>query len=228
MPTDPHHDRPDRHRTTHRRPLARALAVGFVACLALAGCYTGQRPELEAVTEVDDSAANVVLERLERAGSVPFTATYDVIPTTTGEATVATVRQLENQRRVTIGDVDYLEDAGSSQTCQRASGECVDFLNDALISNLNITHRFWSDGIASRLKIDAARRVGFSVGHTETIAGRPAACADVPVLGGDVVYCALDAGVLARYFNADVTIELTSFSNDVDPASFATAADPGI
>ncbi len=223
MPTDPRHDRP-----CDRRRFARVALAGTVACFVLAGCYTGQRPELEVVTEVDDAAAAVVLERLERAGSVPFTATYDVIPSTTGETTVAVVRQLENQRRVTIGDVDYLIDAGSSHTCQRATGDCVDFLNDALVSDLNITHRFWSDGIASRLTIDAARRVGFSVGHTETIAGRPAACADVPVLGGDVVYCALDAGVLARYFNADVTIELTSFSNDVDPGSFAFAVDPGI
>ena len=56
---------------------------------------------------------------------------------------------------------------------------------------------------------------------------RPAlACADVPVLGGTVVYCALDAGVLARYFGADVTIELTSFSTEVDPAAMTIGADP--
>jgi hypothetical protein len=48
------------------------------------------------------------------------------------------------------------------------------------------------------------------------------------VLGGEVVYCALDAGVLARYFNAGVTIELTSFSNDVDADSFAFEVDPGL
>jgi hypothetical protein len=199
-----------------------------VAGFALTGCLTGERPVLEAVPRVDDAAAQVVLERLERSGSVAFTATYDVIPSTTGEPTVAIVRQLEGRQRITIGDIDYLIDAGSARTCRRETAECVDFLNDALISDLNITHRFWSDAIAARLTIDAARRVGFSVGHTETIAGRPAACADVPVLGGEVVYCALDAGVLARYFNADVTIELTSFSNQVDPESFGFEVDPQI
>jgi len=35
-------------------------------------------------------------------------------------------------------------------------------------------------------------------------------------------------GELARYFNADVTIELTSFSNEVDAESFAFEADPGL
>jgi hypothetical protein len=204
------------------------LALVATSALALAGCFTGQRPSLEAAPVVDDAAAAVVLERLERADSVPFTATYDVIPSTTGETTVAIVRQLDGQRRVTIGDVDFLTENGNSRTCRRDDGECVDGLNDALISDLNITNRFWSGGIGDRLTIDAARRVGFSEGHTETIAGRPAACADVPVLGGVVVYCALDAGVLARYFNADVTIELTSFSNQVDAESFAFDVDPGL
>ena len=208
-----------------RRGLIAALAgVVFMTT----GCMTGDRPTLEPVPAVDDAAASVVLERLERANSVAFTATYDVIPTTTGEATTAVVRQLDGRRRVTIGDIDYLTDGGSSQTCRRSTGECVEGTNDALISDLNITHRFWSDGIAARLTIDAARRVGFSEGHTETIAGRSAACADVPVLGGEVVYCALDAGVLARYFNADATIELTSFSNQVDTDAFTSEVDPQV
>ncbi|MDW3213249.1 MAG: hypothetical protein R8G01_04570 [Ilumatobacteraceae bacterium] len=200
------------------RPIPRfrsaALLVGLV--LATSGCFTGQRPELEPVPVIDDAAAQVVLERLERANSVTFTATYDIIPSTTGRTTQATVRQLGDQRRITIGNVDFLLDRGSARTCRIDDGSCVDLIDDALISDLNLTHRFWSDGIAARLAIDAARRVGFSEGHTETIADRPAACADVPVLGGVVVYCALDAGILARYFNADVSIELTSFTNDVD------------
>ena len=196
-----------------------ALLAGALAVVAT-GCITGERPELVAAPVVDDAAAQVVLERLERADSVPFTATYDIIPSTTGQTTKATVRQLNGQRRITIGEVDYLIDqGGAGRTCRLDDGGCVELLDDALVSDLNITHRFWSDGIAARLAIDAARRVGFSEGHTETIADRPAACADVPVLGGVVVYCALDAGILARYFNADVSIELTSFTNDVDPAA---------
>ncbi len=206
--------------------LRRSGVAGMLFALVTTGCALGERPELETVVVVDDAAAAVVLERLERADSVPFTASYDIIPSSTGETTVAIVRQLDDTRRVTIGDVDYLTDGGASRTCRRATGDCVDGLDDALISDLNITNRFWSDSIASRLTVDAARRVGFSEGHTETIAGQPAACADVPVLGGVVVYCALDAGVLARFFNADVSIELTSFSSQVDAAAFESEVDP--
>jgi hypothetical protein len=210
----------------HRATLRLGSVAVFVGLsVATTGCITGERPELEPVPVIDDAAASVVLERLERADAVTFTATYDIIPSTTGETTEATVRQLDDRRRITIGDVDYLIDRGSSRTCRLTDGDCVDLLDDALVSDLNITHRFWSDGFAARLAIDAARRVGFSEGHTETIADRPAACADVPVLGGVVVYCALDAGVLARYFNADVSIELTSFTNDVDGAALAGDAD---
>jgi hypothetical protein len=210
MPTEQHHQR------SIPRLRSAVLVVGLA--LATTGCMTGERPVLEPVPVIDDAAAQVVLERLDRADSVAFTATYDITPSTTGETTQATVRQLDDRSRITIGNIDFLIDSQSSRTCRLDENACVDAIDDALVSDLNITHRFWSDGIAARLAIDASRRVGFSEGHVETIADRPAACADVPVLGGTVVYCALDAGVLARYFNADVSIELTSFTNDVDVA----------
>jgi hypothetical protein len=218
--------RPSRPRGT--APRAALAAIGACCGILLTGCVTGERASLEPVAQVDDAVAAVVLQRLDLADSVAFTATYNIFPSTTGEPTVATVRQLEGRQRVTIGTVDYLIDAGTAQTCNHDTGECLDYIDEAQISDLNITHRFWSDGAADRLLTDASRRVGFSVGHAETIADRPAACADVPVLGGTVVYCALDAGVLARFFNADVTIELTSFSNDVDADSFSTDFDPSL
>lgn len=199
-----------------------------MATALLVACVTGERPTLQAVPLVDDEAAAVVLERLARAGAVDFTATYDIFPSTTGQPTRAIVRQQSGRWRVTIGEIDYVGDGQVSTTCDRTTGECEDFRNEARVSNLNVTSRFWSDAFATRLTIDATRRVGFSRGRTETIADRSAVCADVPVLGGEVVYCALDAGVLARYFGADVSIELTSFSDIVDPAALSIDTDPGI
>ncbi len=219
---------PTESSTRRRFDRFRMVAAALATALVVTGCITGDRPELEPAPDVDDAAAEVVLERLARAGSVSFTATYDIVPTSTGVTTTAVVRQLDDQRRITIGDVDYLIDNGVSRTCRLESDECDEYVNDALVSDLNLTHRFWSDGIAARLVVDASRRIGFSEGRVDSIAGRPAACVDVPVLGGTVLYCALDAGVLARYYNADVSIELTSFTNDVDPAVFSADTDPQV
>ena len=206
----------------------RRLALIGIALVALTGCFTGERPSLAPETSVDDAAVQSVLDRLDRADSLDFIATYNIIPSSTGDTTQATVAQLGGRRRVKIGDVEFIADGTVARTCRTDIDECDDFLDDARISDLNLTHRFWSSGIAARLVVDASRRIGFSEGRTDTIAGRPAVCVDVPVLGGSVVYCALDAGVLARYFNADVSIELTSFSNEVDASAFAADADPGV
>jgi len=184
-----------------------------------AGCFTGERPGLESTPVIDDAAAAVVIERLERIGSRTFTATYDIIPSTTGETTIATVRQDDGLRRITIGDVEYVTDGSATETCLLPDGGCAEGIDDARVSNLNITHQFWSDAFATRLAIDASRRVGFSEGRTDTIAGRSAVCADIPLMGGEAVYCALDDGVLARYFGGDVSIELTSFENAADLSS---------
>ncbi|NNE10826.1 MAG: hypothetical protein HKN41_01115 [Ilumatobacter sp.] len=207
--------------------LTRAAVLGALAMLTTS-CVTGERPTLQALPRVDDEAAAIVLDRLDRARGVDFTATYDIFPTTTGDRIEAVVRQQDGRWRATIGDVDYASDGRESVTCDLETGLCEDFTNDARISDLNVTSRFWADGFATRLAIDAARRVGFSRGHTETIANRSAACADVPLLGGEVVYCALDEGVLARYFGADVSIELTSFTRAVDPQLLSTDADPDV
>ncbi len=196
--------------------------VLLASALLLTGCMSGERPTL--ISEPpggavnNDPVINAVLDRLALADGVTFTAAYTITPTTTGVATNATVRQQGTKRRITIGDVDFLTDAGASQTCDNIDGTCVGFIDDARVSNLNITHRFWGGSFADRLKLDASRNLRAATGQVETIAGHPASCTDVTVVGGTLIYCALDAGVLARYIGADVSIELTSFSLQVEPS----------
>jgi hypothetical protein len=200
--------------------LRRLLVLLGVALVALTGCFTAERPTLAPETSVDDEAAQSVLNRLDRADSLNFIATYDIIPSSTGATTQATVVQLDGQRRIKIGNVEFTTDGTVSQTCQNNVEACSDFLDDARISDLNITHGFWGSPFQTRLELDTSRRIGPSTGSTTAIAGQPAVCVDVIVpsssaTSGTVVYCALDAGVLSRYFGADVSIELTSFSRDV-------------
>jgi len=198
----------------------RRLALIGIALVALTGCFTGERPSLAPETSVDDAAVQSVLDRLDRADSLDFIATYNIIPSSTGDTTQATVAQLGGRRRVKIGDVEFIADGTVARTCRTDIDECDDFLDDARISDLNLTHTFWGAAFRTRLELDAARRIGPSSGSSTTIAGQPAVCVDVilpsvATSSGTVVYCTLDAGILARYFGADVSIEMTSFSRDV-------------
>ena len=174
---------------------------------------------------IDDPAAIAVIDRLGTASSGEFTATYEITPTLTNEATTATVVQAGSRRRVTVGEVDFLTDGTVNRTCENNDRGCVAFIDDARISDLNITHRFWGDAFRARVELDASRRIGFSAASDTTIAGAPAACVDIPVpssseLSGTVQYCALDAGPLARYIGADVRIELVEFVASTSPADF--------
>jgi hypothetical protein len=199
------------------------VAVGAtVVCLLLTACATGPRPTLVDEPVVTDQVAQAVLDRLERAAGVTFTADYEITPSLTGQPTHATVMQSGAQQRITIGEVDYFTDGTVSRTCAVGGTDCVDAIDDARISNLNVTSKFWGSSSASKLQLDAARSVDASTGRTDTIASRPATCADVHVPSidgvGSVTYCAVDDGVLARYFGADVSIELTAFAPSVDPS----------
>lgn len=201
------------------------LTLVVATATVATGCLTGERPTLVERPTVDDPAVQAVLDRLGTAASAEFTARYQITSTRAGEPTDASVVQSGTRRRVTVGDVDFLSDGTVARTCENNDRGCVDFLDDARISDLNITHRFWGDAFEARLELDASRRIGFSQASEAMIADAPAACVDIPVpssseLSGTVQYCALDAGPLARYIGADVTIELTEFSPATSPESF--------
>jgi hypothetical protein len=208
----PARTRPTRHRLAH-------FVAAVVGSSILAGCVTGQRPTLVVEQKIEDPVAQAVLDRLERARTVTFTATYTITPALVGSTPVeASVIQSGSRRRVTIGKVDFLVDGNNSRTC--LDGSCTTGLDDARISDLGITHTFWGDSAASKLKLDAARAIATTTGSTITIATWPAACADIRVAAvsgaGTLSYCALDAGVLARYLGPNVTIEITSFAPSAD------------
>lgn len=194
-----------------RTPIAVAAML-----VALVGCDPGDEPSLgEPVTEVDDAAADVVYDLLSDAGDTAFTATYAVTPSLTGETTVVTVRHdPATTTEVETRGIVFVGAGEEGSTC--ADAVCRDGADDAVISDLSITHRFWAPAFAIRLRLDTGRRIGFTEATTTEIAGRPAECVAIPQAGtveidAVVTYCALDAGPLARYAGADVAIEMTSF-----------------
>jgi hypothetical protein len=206
---------------------ARTLAVATVAALALAACATGPRPSFDADEPArqatGDPAIDAVLDRLDRVGLEYFTADYTVLTRLGGRQSTATVVQAENRRRsITINEVRFLDGSGAAATCNLVTAECEAIINDARVSDVQITHDFYGSSFARRLRVDAGRSLAPALGYTETIAGQPAVCADVPVSGGTKVYCALDSGPLARYDGNDVVIEMVASNPTPDESKFAS------
>ena len=199
-----------------RRPLLPVAAVALA--VGLAGCFTGERPEFE-----DDAAAlavssgnadiDAVLERLDRVGSSEFTAEYDIETRFGSVLSDATVVQAPGRRRsITVEDTRFLIDGDDARTCSVSTAECETGVNDARISQTQLSHEFYGPAFARRLRVSADRRTGDPEPFTDTIAGEPATCVVVRVAGNNgETFCALDSGVLARFDGADQHIELARY-----------------
>lgn len=209
--------------STRRASTAAAL---FAAAVSLTGCFTGERPTLaeEAVigAPVDDPATDAVLEHLTASDDAVFTASYEITNNFGPVTRDATVVQTEDRRRsITIGDIRFLIEGSSTATCDLATGEpCRGRIDDAAVSDMQVTHQFYARSVSDRLRTDAQRRVGPTEGYEAEFAGHVARCVSVPVSGGSKVYCVLPEGVLAQYQGSDVQISLTGFSDDPDASAF--------
>lgn len=182
------------------------------ATVGLAACQTGLRPTVTDERKADPSVQSVTSKLDQARTNGDFTATYDITPTMIGSATAnATVVVTGDAINITIRDVLYVIESGVGQTCAADRTNCSDGINDAFVSDLSITHAFWADSAAARLRNDAGRTIGTPQTSTALVADQPTTCVDVPVAGGMILYCALDVGPLARYRGADVVIDLTSF-----------------
>lgn len=211
----------------------RRVAGVTVAGLALASCFTGKRPELE-----DDTGAPVastgnedidrVLGLLDSVDRSEFTVGYDIETMfNTVSSTGIVVQALGQRRSITVENdertVRFIENAGDELTCNLLAGECETSLNDARISDTQLSHTFYGPAFASRLRADADRRIGDPEAYTKNLAGQEAECVDIAVAGGTKSYCALASGPLAEFIGADVTIELTSYSPEPDSTKFETS-----
>lgn len=204
------------------------MLVGALAISSLSGCITGERPSFPESRNspgepTGDPAADAVLQLLDNAGSARFAADYSILTRLGSAETDAEVVQLSAERRtVTIGDVQFSIDGTDATTCTLSSGECSAGVRDNRISDVQVTHRFYAEAAAIRLRQDAGARIGNTDTQETQIAGSPATCVSIPVDGGTVQYCALDSGVLALLEDADVHIELTSYDGSVANTDLAT------
>ncbi len=151
-----------RHRRSAGVPFARTLVISFAAAVSLAACATGQRPSFDADEPAQeatgDPAIDAVLERLDRVGLEQFTADYTILTRLGGQESTATVVQASDSRRsITINNVRFLDGTGTASTCNLTTAECEAVINDARVSDVQITHDFYGSSFARRLRVDAGR-----------------------------------------------------------------------
>jgi hypothetical protein len=203
----------------------RILGGGLLAAIVLGGCFTGQRPSFDetvsAATATGEPSIDAVLERLDAVQGSLFTAEYEIVGANGDRSTATVVQAGGGRRAVTVDDVRYVITGDSGITCDLGSGECEASINDARISNLQLTHDFYAPAFATRLRVDADRRIQDPTPFTEQVDGQSATCVLVPVSGGEKTYCALDAGPLSRYIGPDVDIRLVGFSAEPDVTQIA-------
>lgn len=207
--------------------LRTALAV--VAALATTACFTGERPsfaDTEAPPAVTDAAAIAVLQLLEANDERPVAIRYEVLRkfgNTTVEAVVARDR---DRWSLTVGDVRFLDIAGSRSTCDLVTGRCSRGFDEARVSDVLTTVRFAKRAAATRLRRDAATATGDGMASTTDVPGGKATCVALPQPGGQTLYCADDLALLAVQDTADVRITRLEVDEVVDPALFDTTSPP--
>jgi hypothetical protein len=202
------------------------MALAVASALLLTGCVTGERPsfvdeDTAAGTPVGDASVDAVLSRLENPSEQPFTADYTIVTKASGGTSNATVAVDVDRRSITISNIRFLIEGSRTGTCATDSGRCTNSIDDGRVSDIQVTHQFYGEAAARRLRTDAARKIGDTAPSATAIAGLNATCVSVPVSAeGAAVYCVLDNGLLARMDNGDVQIELTAFRDGVDERDF--------
>ena len=138
------------------------------------------------------------------------------------ESTATVVQSSPGRRSITINDVRYVYDGAQTATCNLVTDTCEAEINEARTSDLFLTSEFYATAMASRLRVDAERRIGDPVATEVELGGQPAVCVDIPVTGGTKTYCALESGALAKFEANDLAIELTGYSPTPDETAFDT------
>jgi hypothetical protein len=204
--------------------------IVMAAALLLTSCVTGERPSLvgdESApgTPVGDSPIDAVLGRLDNLTNQPFTAVYTILTKATGGTSNATVAVDVDRRSITISNIRFLIEGSRTGTCNVETGRCSNSIDDARVSDIQVTHQFYSEATARRLRAEATQRIDATAPSAATIAGVAATCVSVPLSAGSPIYCVLENGLLARMDNGDVSIELTAFRDGVDDRDFLAVSD---
>ena len=172
--------------------------IVLCSSITLSSCALGPRPTLVEDLPVGDVNIVSLLDTFALVDSAEFTAVYRINVNYGNTTATAIVTQGEQERSITIGDTRYLIETGRTRTCDLESLSCSQGLDDTKVSDLQVTHQFWSRATEQRLRIDAQQplrrtgRIGDAVScarFDQEIGRRERKCDEpVPLLSQAVVH----------------------------------------
>lgn len=212
----------------NRRAALRSLAgpLGAAAFFALvtvgmSGCFTGERPTLAHEASTGSAAVDAVIEQVNDLNDAVYTAEYDAVVAFDNRTTdVVATQAAPGRRALTVGDVRYVVDGTETRTCTVSTGECVDRIDPARVSDVQMTPDFFGTSLAARIRRDAEIATAAPTSSTEQIQGQTAECVSIPIDADPVTYCVLSNGVLARLDAADLDVTMTSYATTADESQF--------
>ncbi len=211
----------------------RRLLVVAGSCVALTGCFTGERPKLvtdETVPAIDETAIASLIDVLETpSDGTAFTVVYRITTKFGGQTTDGSiVVDPLNGTSVQIADTRYITRLdGSMITCSTVTESCTPGVDETRVADRMLNSRIFQQAMVDRLRQDATVAVGDTTLERRSIADRPASCVAVPVVDSSGItqqksYCAFDGlGVLASFDGADLFIDTDRVLMTADPAAFA-------
>lgn len=201
----------------------------MMGALVLTGCFTGPRPTLESVDELDpvnDPVANSLLQILTSQSATQFTIDYEIVTKFGGAVSSATVAfDPILGTSVDIGDTRYLYTAeGTTSTCSKVTFDCTTGIDETRVSDVQLTSTFHKQSAIERIRQDARVSTGPATSRTATIVDSSVECIDFAVVDSAGAprtksYCAfVGPNVIASMDTADLSVTATaaSFTADVE------------
>lgn len=189
------------------RTIATALA-GVVALVGTTACSSGgddASPARDLPVELA-----TFLDGVASAGSVPFTATYEVIVKLGGVTSTVVVEASPPAWRITAGDV-VVVGGPTEATCRRSTASCRKGIDEAALSGTGVFSGFFADAPVRQVTAAARRPDAVDASYaSNTVAGVSVDC--VTIESAPVTVCVTPDGVVGLLDDSAKRYALTSYA----------------
>jgi hypothetical protein len=203
--------------------LLRFVSAGVVAVL-VAGCV-GQRPTLlpavptaTAPPSSGNAAVDALAAQIRTAGTGDYDARYTLVRKLGNTVSEGRAVRQAGQLVVTVADVQFFLGDNNAATCTIGGG-CEPGIQEQSSSDYGFFSAFYGPSPADQIQVAMQRRSREPELFTKDVGGITASCVSIAIATGVETYCAAPTGQLAYLDRADVSVELVSITNIVDPAS---------